>query len=132
MVTAAWLFAVGLLRHRAVSWIGGLLGAIPATVWWILAALFVAWLYGNHRERAGFAQCTVQVQQATQKERDRWQKELARTRSEVDQQLAAAERQTQELNQKVEAANEEVRKLKDRSAVCLPGSVTDKLRNIRR
>lgn len=108
-----------------------LLSKIPWQVWAALGLAIAFFWYGHVRENRGYAKCEVQVQVAKDKEVQRQQDIANRLVAEAKEREARAANKVQKVEEELDNARREAAKLKEANKVCLPRSVTDKLRGVR-
>ena len=108
-----------------------LLKKIPWQVWAVVGGIVLVMLYGSYREKKGYKACEVKTEQAANKE-------IARQHAVAGQEILKAQVRAKEAEERakvtekdLENVNKEVAKLKTAKVVCLPGTITDRIRRMR-
>lgn len=131
-----------------MTWIFTALGAIKKVPWqiWVGIGLFIVFLwYGEHKENRGYEKCRLEVTKQTDKVNEELQQrelELFELRQEFsDQQvvfkgqLKGAQDEADKMREAMERAVREAEAKGEPppvNIVCVPSSISDKLRNVGR
>lgn len=108
-----------------------LIKKIPWQVWVGLAAvLFVLW-YGHYKENKGYNKCQIETKAAAQKEIDRQHVVALEAIAKAKKREEDANTKLETIEKELSDALTEAKKLKQANQVCLPSSVTTKLRRLR-
>jgi hypothetical protein len=112
-------------------WVLPVLALIPKQVWYALLALVAILYYGHWKEGQGVKKCQAAVQVAVAEEKDRQTRIQVEIRKLADKQVAEARDRANQREQEANNVMEEARKLKSASTVCIPGSITKRLRQLK-
>lgn len=108
-----------------------LLAKIPWQVWVAIAVAIAFFWYGHVRENRGVAKCEAQVEVAKNAEIQRQQNAASAAVEAAKQRETEAKDRLAKVEKELDNARDEASKLKEANKVCLPRSVTDKLRGVR-
>ncbi len=102
----------------------GFVKLVPPKVWIGLAIVLAIWYYGHWKEKQGVEKCQAAIELRTQQIRgavDALEVELLQERAETV-------RIETSLEAKLQEAIRDAQRLENADVVCIPGSITDKLR----
>jgi hypothetical protein len=114
----------------ATKWVPRLLGAVPLKVWLVLIGLVAMAYYADWNYRRGAADNQAAIDRAVEEERERVQEADQKAIDAAEERAREAERLAAQRAKELRDALIEAGKLPDGGDVCLPASVTDRLRAI--
>lgn len=109
-----------------------LVSKVPWQIWAGLAVVVGFFYYGHVRESRALKECHAQVEQAKNRELARQQEVSDRVIADAKRAEAEAQQEADEMKGRLDHALSDVAKLKEANAVCLPRSITDQYRRVRK
>lgn len=109
-----------------------LLAKIPWQVWAGLAVVIAFMWYGHVREKRGNDKCWAQVELERAAEVKRQEGVSNDALAAAENEKREAQQNATELKERLDATLKEVDKLKEANQVCLPKSITDQYRRVRK
>jgi flagellar motility protein MotE (MotC chaperone) len=109
-----------------------LLGKIPWQIWGAIAVAIAFFYYGHIREKRGRDECYAQVEVAKNTEIERQKKVTTEALANAEHEKNVAQQRADELKERLDNALADISKLEDANKTCLPKSVTDQFRGVRR
>lgn len=109
-----------------------LLAKVPWQVWAGLASVVVVLYYGHVKEQKGIAKCQAQVEIAKNAEIQRQANVAAGAIANAKNEEAQAKQEAAILKGRLDNALQDISKLKDANKVCVPKSITDQFRGVRK
>ena len=109
-----------------------LLAKVPWQFWAGLAVILAFFYYGHVREKRALEACYAKVEQAKNTELDRQREVSDRVVADAKASEAEAQNEAKDTKERLDHALEDVAKLKEANRVCLPRSITDQFRGVRK
>lgn len=109
-----------------------IIAKIPWYVWVALVIVIAFLWYGHVREQRALKECYAQVEQAKNLEIQRQQEVADKVVQDAKKREEEAQNQSAKLQEDLNNALHDVAKLKEANKVCLPRSITDQLRGVRK
>lgn len=105
---------------------------IPWQVWAVIGGIVLILMYGHYRENKGYNKCLVKTEEAAKREVARQKKVGEEEIAKAKLREADAKAKLDTLAKELDNAVLEASKLKTSKNVCLPSSITDRLRGMSR
>lgn len=110
--------------------IAPIIAKIPLKVWLAIGGIIAVMLYGSYRDHKGFNRCSVKYEDAAKAEKARQAEVSSKALQKANERATAAQAQLDKTQEQVDDLNKQVAKLKNAKQVCLPKSVTDRIRRL--